>query len=287
MAASPAVLFPQPDGALFTALPFFIAAMGIVLGYKEVSGSNLGYSKFAGDNNKKLKVPSKAGMFLLYFPSVLVAGVLLAYCFGFLPVLPAALKSCGAAGFATLLEQAVAASDPRLLLVIVTVFAHFTKRDLECLFVHKFSGNINVDSLIFISLSYGTVIAALLATQIASAGLTAPSLDLKTVGLVTFLVGITGNGYHHWLLANLRKEGDKRYVVPQGGLFGLLVCPHYVFEMIIFVGIAFMSQTVIGWSIVVLVVCYLTGRSISSKQWYLKKVDGFPKERSVLIPGVF
>jgi hypothetical protein len=130
MAASPEVLFPQPDGALFTALPFFIAAMGIVLGYKEVSGSNLGYSKFAGDNNK-LKVPSKAGMFLLYFPSALVAGVLLAYWYGFLPVLPAALKSCGAAGFATLLEQAVAASDPRLLLVIATVFALFTKRDLE------------------------------------------------------------------------------------------------------------------------------------------------------------
>lgn len=158
---------------------------------------------------------------------------------------------------------------------------------MQCLFVHKFSGYTNVGSLMFISSAYASITGLLLITQTISTGLAAPSLDLQWVGFAIFLVGVIGNGYHHWLLATLRKEGDKKYVVPQGGLFGLLVCPHYVFEIITFAGIAFMSQTVVGWSVLLLVFLYLTGRSITSKQWYLKKVDGFPKERSVLIPGVF
>ena len=165
-------------------------------------------------------------------------------------------------------------------IVIVWIF-------VQCLFVHKFSGYTNLDSLFFIASTYASFSGVLLVTQVLSTSLAAPSLDLKWLGFALFLVGITGNGYHHWLLSTLRKGGEKKYVVPQGGLFGLFVCPHYVFEMITFVGIAFMSQTVVGWSIAVVVVSYLTGRSISSKQWYRKKVDGFPKDRSVLIPGVF
>ncbi|KAG0595604.1 hypothetical protein M758_UG180800 [Ceratodon purpureus] len=285
--ASPTALFPQPDGMFFAVLPFLIVFSGMVLSYREVSGSNLGYSKFAGDNSKQLRVPSKAGMFLLYFPSALVAGAPLLYWYGLLPALPEGLKSCGASGLASLLEKAGAASDERLWLLVVTVFAHFTKRDLECLFVHKFSGYTNLGSLIFISGAYATITGVLIMMQVLSTGLAAPSLDLKWVGFAIYLVGVLGNGYHHWLLARLRKEGDKKYVVPQGGLFGVLVCPHYVFEIITFAGIAFMCQTVVGWSVLSLVFLYLTGRSITSKQWYFKKVDGFPRERSVLIPGVF
>ena len=129
--ASPTALFPQPDGMFFAVLPFLIVFSGMVLSYREVSGSNLGYSKFAGDNSKQLRVPSKAGMFLLYFPSALVAGAPLLYWYGLLPALPEGLKSCGASGLASLLEKAGAASDERLWLLVVTVFAHFTKRDLE------------------------------------------------------------------------------------------------------------------------------------------------------------
>lgn len=130
--AVPWGLFPLPDDILFAVLPFLLAATGLVLAYGEISGNNLGYSKFAaGDGSKKLRVPSNVGMFSFYFPSAVVGGVFLAYWIGFLPILPVLLKSCGASGVASLLEQAVAASDTRLLLVVAAVFIHFTKRDLE------------------------------------------------------------------------------------------------------------------------------------------------------------
>jgi len=141
--------------------------------------------------------------------------------------------------------------------------------------------------MLFVSNAYAASTAVLLFTQVKSTDLAAPSLDLKWLGLVVYLVAIAGNGYHHWLLSHLRKDGNKEYVVPQGGLFGLFVCPHYFFEMIMFVGIALMSQTWVACGTAILVFIYLTERTIQTKQWYMKKLDGFPKERSVLIPGVF
>jgi len=281
-----AALFPIPGGSIiYVVSPFLVVALGLVIGYAELSGYNLGYSKFASSN--RLAVPSKVGMFLMYFPADLIASVFLAYGVGFLPGL---LKSCGASGVASLVESkeaAAATSDTRLWLVVAAVFLHFSKRCLEVLFVHKFSSQTNVGSLVFISSSYSSVAGNLLFTQMKTIGLTPPSLDLKWLGLATYLVGVTGNGYHHWLLSQLRKDGSKGYVVPQGGLFSLLVCPHYVFEIIMFVGIAFMSQTWVGCATATLVFCYLTARTIKTKQWYMKKVDEFPEERSVLIPGVF
>jgi len=125
-----ALLFPRPGGSiLYVVSPYLLAAFALVLGYAELSGNNLGYSKFGGGNT--LAVPSKVGMFLMYFPADLIASVFLAYGVGFLPGL---LKSCGASGVASLVESkeaAVAASDTRLWLVVAAVFLHFSKRCLE------------------------------------------------------------------------------------------------------------------------------------------------------------
>lgn len=283
-----ALLFPIPSGGILHVVsPFLVVAAGLLLGCAELSGNHLGYSKFAVSN--KLRVPSKAGMFWIYFPSALVSSgfLFLAYWIG----IGAFLKSCGASGVATFLESKealVAASDPRFLLVAAAVFLHFSKRCLEVLFLHKFSGDTNLGSVVFISNTCSGSCALLLFTQVKCIGLAPPSLDLKWLGLATYLVGITGNGYHHWLLSQLRKEGSKKlYVVPHGGLFGLFVCPHYVSEMAMFVGVALLSQTWVGCAMAVFVFFYLTARTIETKQWYMKKVDGFPEERRVLIPGVF
>lgn len=153
---------------------------------------------------------------------------------------------------------------------------------------YRFSGKQDVVTSIFISLTYTFNTFALLYVQnYACTNSPPPSLDLSTLGVGFFTVGVLGNLYHHWLLAGLRKDKDGGYQVPQGGLFGLVTCPHYFFEIVDFLGLALASQTFYGFGWFAFTVGYLSGRSVATKNWYLKKVDGFPEDRKNIVPFLF
>ena len=48
-------------------------------------------------------------------------------------------------------------------------------------------------------------------------------------GIVLWILGESINFYHHAILANLRLSGTSSgYVIPSGGLFKFVVCPHYL-----------------------------------------------------------
>ena len=116
-----------------------------------------------------------------------------------------------------------------------------------------------------------------------------PLIDMKYTGVVLFLLGISGNFYHHFLLSKLRKKGEeeKSYKIPKGGLFGLVICPHYLFEIIEFLGISFISQTLFGYFFTIGTIFYLMGRSYATRKWYISKFEDFPKDVKALIPFVF
>ncbi|GLJ24749.1 hypothetical protein SUGI_0473110 [Cryptomeria japonica] len=120
-----------------------------------------------------------------------------------------------------------------------------------------------------------------------SEGLQPPGRDLMWFGVALFCIGIGGNFYHHYLLSRLRKNGKTGYVVPSGGLFDLVVCPHYLFEIVDWMGLAFISQTLYSWVSVFWTVVYLSSRSYATRQWYLQKMEDFPKQRKALFPFIF
>lgn len=146
----------------------------------ELQGQNAGYSKFANPE-KKWKVQSRTGMLLLYSPALVVA----------VNYLRNAPKEAG---------------NGREWITAALLVAHFGKRVLECLFLHKYSGTMDADFLIPISASY-----ALTTTLIAHQQLQVPQYSHKLsgfvygVGLALSVIGQLGNLYHHWLLAQLRK----------------------------------------------------------------------------------
>ncbi|GJS18162.1 mutator type transposase [Tanacetum coccineum] len=96
----------------------------VYLGFAEMVGNHLEYSKFASSGNKLVakqgvKISSRTGMLMLYTPAFL-AGLVSFF------VLPG--------------------GDLRLVLLKFAVTVHFFKRDIEVLFVHKYSGNMILDS---------------------------------------------------------------------------------------------------------------------------------------------
>ncbi|CAI9296256.1 unnamed protein product [Lactuca saligna] len=152
-------LFPPPPS-------LFVSTMSVIgltslssSGYMEIKGKHMQYSKFLNvgvvkkEDNTKLS--SRNGMLFSYTPAFLV----------------------GLASLLVFHDQ-----DLRFMLLASALTAHFLKRVLEVLFLHKYSGSMLLESAIIIS-----------------------------------LIGIIGNFYHHYLLANLRKNGEKEYKIPQGG----------------------------------------------------------------------
>ena len=78
-----------------------------------------------------------------------------------------------------------------------------------------------------------------------------------------------------------------RYVVPHGGLFTMIACPHYLFEIISFWGLSLISQDIVGVFLTFPVMGNLTGRSIATTKYYLSKLEDYPKTRKHLIPLFF
>lgn len=262
------IIFPAPASGLMTAISA-ASFIGITAsGISEVRGKHLQYSKFwkAGSQNrspliKQIKLPSRAGMLLLYAPAFLA----------------------GAASFFLFPDEGL-----RFLLVQLAVSIHFFKRIFEVLFIHKYSGGMILDSALTISLSYFVSSAFMIYAQHLTHGSTEPAVDLMYSGVLVYVIGICGNFYHHYLLSELRgNEGEKEYKIPRGGLFDLVICPHYLFEILIFWGIFFISQTVYAFCFALATTFYLMGRSYATRKWYLSKFDHFPNHVKALIPFVF
>jgi very-long-chain enoyl-CoA reductase len=103
-----------------------------------------------------------------------------------------------------------------------------------------------LNTALTISSSYLLSTITMIYAQHLAVGLPDPSTDLLYPGMLLFAIGIAGNFYHHYLLSQLRKGGDddKGYKIPKGGLFELVTCPHYLFEITGFFGFAMISQSV-------------------------------------------
>ncbi|KAG2672500.1 hypothetical protein I3843_13G037800 [Carya illinoinensis] len=263
-------IFPPPNSLFVTAMSVISFTSLAYTGFSEVRGRHLQYSKFwnvispesgTRREGKQIKLSSRTGMLLLYTPAFLA----------------------GLTSFVIFPHQ-----DLRLLLLDSALTLHFFKRIFEVLFVHKYGGSMVLDSAIPITLSYFLSTATMIYAQHLTQGVPEPPVDLMYPGVLLFLIGISGNFYHHFLLSKLRRgEGDKEYRIPKGGLFDLVLCPHYLFEIIDFIGISFISQTWYTFSFTLGTVFYLMGRSYATRRWYFSKFEDFSKDVKALIPCVF
>ncbi|XP_062025253.1 uncharacterized protein LOC133741346 [Rosa rugosa] len=273
------ILFVFPPASVFiTAMSVICFTASAYAGFSEVRGKHLECSKFWKNNSnqsdsqksKQINISSRRGMQITYTPAFLASLTSLVF-----------FPRYG---------------DIRYLLFSSCLTIHFLKRLLEVQFVHKYSGGMALDTAIFICLSYFTSTATMIYAQ--HLNITQgpePQIDLKYPGILLFLLGISGNFYHHYLLSRMRSSSSSSpsnsksndvmdYKIPRGGLFELVVCPHYLFEIIGFVGFSFISQTLYAFAFAVGTAFYLTGRSYATRRWYLSKFKHFPQNVKALIP---
>ena len=107
------------------------------------------------------------------------------------------------------------------------------------------------------------------------------------IGAALFVVGLVINIQSDNILLNLRKPGETGYKIPQGGMFKYVSSPHYMGEMIEWIGFAIMTWSIPGLAYAFTVIVPLFGQARNSHQWYVDTFkDEYPKERKAIIPGL-
>lgn len=228
----------------------FIAALS--------AGPVIYFGQALGENKLRSRgqIPARAGMAFLYS----------------VPILALYLSA----------RDYVPNANPIQWTVLAVVALHFVKRVSESLFVHRYSKPSGLLPTLLVASLYSTaayVIGWMNRDPI-------PGVDVGfALGIVSFLVGVAGNFYHHKLLADLRKN-SLDYFIPKGGWFGHIVCPHYLFEIITWLGFALLSRYLAVWLILLFVIGYLTARALRTLEWYRREFPTFPKDRKAILPFI-
>jgi len=107
------------------------------------------------------------------------------------------------------------------------------------------------------------------------------------VGFCVFIAGFIIHIQSDNIIRRLRKPGETGYQIPYGGLFEKVSSPQYLGEMIQWFGWALMTASLAGLAFALFTVCNLLPRAVSNQRWYRQQFPDYPKQRKILIPGLF
>jgi len=177
-------------------------------------------------------------------------------------------------------------------LTCVLITLHFLKRELETLFVHRFSNaTMPVRNVFKNSAHYWLLGGANIAFWSYKPG--APTENVGSplliyAAIALFVVGELGNLYTHLVLRSLRSSGGTERGIPQGLGFGLVTCPNYLFETVAWVGMWLMSFSLSTGVFVIPAVAQMAIWAKKKEARYRKEFGAkYQKKRFAMLPGVF
>ncbi|KAJ2702566.1 hypothetical protein H4R19_005355 [Coemansia spiralis] len=117
----------------------------------------------------------------------------------------------------------------------------------------------------------------------------------RGLGLVLFVAGLAGNIYHDAILTGLGRRraaqqtqdapAVSRYAVPHGGLFALVSCPHFLCELVEWLGYALASGSPAAWAFLMNAACNLVPRARLIHRWYRATFAAeYPASRKAIVP---
>eukprot|EP00803_Ostreobium_quekettii_P010930 evm.model.scf_1068.2 EVM.evm.TU.scf_1068.2 scf_1068:11561-13841(-) len=109
---------------------------------------------------------------------------------------------------------------------------------------------------------------------------------LAWLGISVWLLGFCMNLQGDYTLIGLRKQNDKGYRVPHGGLFEYVSAANYFGEIVEWLGFALACRSLAAASFAIFSFCYLAKRGVAYHSWYLSKIKGYPRNRKAVIPFI-
>ncbi|CUM68166.1 uncharacterized protein PRCAT00005883001 [Priceomyces carsonii] len=179
------------------------------------------------------------------------------------------------------------------------VTLHFLKRELETLFVHRFSNSTMPFFNVFKNSGHYWILSGFnLSFFVYSKNFQDWRRYLFSVNdlplpAVLFLTGLwifaeLSNLKTHIALSNLRSKDPKRYVIPKGYGFDQVACPNYFFESLSWLAYAVLVGNWSAWLFLIVSVVQMYLWAIKKNRRYLKTFgDDYKKlRRAVFIPFI-
>lgn len=169
---------------------------------------------------------------------------------------------------------------------------HYLKRELETLFVHRFSSaTMPIMNIFKNSAHYWLLAGANIAfwTYRQNAPAVQESNPYITYpGLALFAIGELGNLANHLTLRGLRSSGGTERGIPRGLGFDLVTCPNYMFETLAWIGIALItwSLSTVLFAVVAVGQMGLWARK-KEKRYRREFGDKYKRKRNVMLPGIW
>ncbi|OJT03365.1 hypothetical protein TRAPUB_6034 [Trametes pubescens] len=148
---------------------------------------------------------------------------------------------------------------------------HFFKRELETLFVHRFSHGTMPFTNVFKNPSFA-------ATSPYIRGTIRENPTFLWASLAVWLFAELSNLHTHIALRNLRPAGSTARAIPRGYGFALVSCPNYFFETVGWTVIAVMTGSYAAW-------LFLAVSTYQMVVWAVKKHRNYKKEFGKAYPA--
>ncbi len=85
---------------------------------------------------------------------------------------------------------------------------------------------------------------------------------------------------------NITGNEKSAYTIPRGWLFERISCPNHFGEIVEWLGFAFMTWNLAGFSFALWAFGNLVPRALSHHKWYKKEFRDYPKSRKAVIPYI-
>eukprot|EP01031_Cornospumella_fuschlensis_P025695 gene25695-31030_t len=158
---------------------------------------------------------------------------------------------------------------------VICWVAHFLKRELETLFVHKFSRPTMPLSNLFKNCIHDWLFVVFISYHLCSLDYVPPSVDWQVyLGMGIFVLSELGNLKCHLMLSKMRpKEGSQDRSIPRGFLFDYVACPYYTFEVLSWVGFSLMTGLLSSWIFTLVGFLRMTALAVRKHKSYKKTYD--------------
>ena len=104
------------------------------------------------------------------------------------------------------------------------------------------------------------------------------------IGFILFFTGMYINISSDNVLLSLRKNNNKGYFIPYGGMFKYVSSPNLLGEVIEWTGWAIMSWALPPLSFAIWSFANLVPRAVDHHKWYKQYFKDYPKERKAVFP---